>query len=157
MLDDLSVLDDSEGSDNGAEVREASGLHVTGGGDGSLDLIKRTASGSKSASSALSSLQATDTRASAASRNGPDGMKRPAAIERITSLTYLAIKLLEHPQQTAAQLRQVLLILLRITVYDTSRFQLMTALSLDTWVDYAYLERQRMKAHQKLSMRDSSR
>jgi 1-phosphatidylinositol-3-phosphate 5-kinase len=84
MLDDLSVLDDSEGSDNGAEVREASGLHVTGGGDGSLDLIKRTASGSKSASSALSSLQATDTRASAASRNGPDGMKRPAAIERIT-------------------------------------------------------------------------
>ncbi len=84
MVEDLSALDDSERSDNGAEVGEGTGLHVTGGGDGSLDLIKKTAGGSKSASSALSSLQATDTRAGAASRNGPDGMKRPAAIERIT-------------------------------------------------------------------------
>ncbi|PMD33709.1 1-phosphatidylinositol-3-phosphate 5-kinase-like protein FAB1 [Hyaloscypha variabilis F] len=82
--DDLSVLDDSEGSDDRIEAEEGPGSHVTGGGDGSLDPMKRPLGGSKSASSALSSLQATDTRANASSRNGPDGMKRPAAIERIT-------------------------------------------------------------------------
>ena len=43
MVDDLSVLDDSEGSDNGAEGGEGTGFHVTGGGDGSVDLIKKTA------------------------------------------------------------------------------------------------------------------
>jgi len=83
-LDDLSVLDDSEGSDDGIEAEEDPGIHVTGGGDGSIDLMKRPVGGSKSASSALSSLQATDTRANASSRGAPDGMKRPVAIERIT-------------------------------------------------------------------------
>lgn len=83
-VDDLSVLDDSEGTEDGVEAEEGSGIHVTGGGDGSLDLMKRPIGGSKSASSALSSLQVTDTRANASSRSGPDGMKRPAAIERIT-------------------------------------------------------------------------
>jgi 1-phosphatidylinositol-3-phosphate 5-kinase len=87
-VDDLSVLDDSEASEDGGEVEEGSGIHgrvnITGGGDGTVDLMKRPIGGSKSASSALSSLQATDTRANASSRSGPEGMKKPAAIERIT-------------------------------------------------------------------------
>jgi 1-phosphatidylinositol-3-phosphate 5-kinase len=86
--DDLSAFDDSEASDDAAEAEEGSGRHGrvnnTGGGDGSLDLLKRPTGGSKSASSALSSLQASDTRANTSSRSVPEGMKKPAAIERIT-------------------------------------------------------------------------
>lgn len=86
--DSLSVLDDSEASDDGAGTEEGLGVHglvkIGGGGDGNIDLMKRPIGGSKNASSALSSLQATDTRANAASRSGLEGIKRPAAIERIT-------------------------------------------------------------------------
>jgi 1-phosphatidylinositol-3-phosphate 5-kinase len=88
---DISAVDDSEASDEG-DGNNDSGLpqlmedRESVGGDGSLEMRKKMAGGLKSASSVLSSLQATDsTRMNGLSRlTVPEAMKRPAAIERIT-------------------------------------------------------------------------
>ena len=85
-----STLDgggESEGSDDGGGC-DAVVVHRRDsiGIDGSLDNLKKAQSNAKTASSALSSLQASDsTRPNNSSRLGvPDGPRRPAAIERIT-------------------------------------------------------------------------
>ena len=81
--------DDSEASndsDDEISALSAMPIHDMTSGDGSMEAQKNTARSSKSASSALSSLQASDpTRLHASSRLGvPEGLRRPAAIERIT-------------------------------------------------------------------------
>lgn len=86
---DPSIIDDSEGSDDGTQ-RERTGRNRGGSvrdyiaGDGSLEM--KRAAGSNRASSALSSLRAAEsTRGNSSSRPSfPEGIKRPTAIERIT-------------------------------------------------------------------------
>jgi 1-phosphatidylinositol-3-phosphate 5-kinase len=87
---DLSVIDDSEGSDdgNGSMLKPGeAGQDGTGqdylGGDGSLEMKRKLVNGG---SSALTSLRASDSvRGNSSSKLGfAEGTKRPAAIERIT-------------------------------------------------------------------------
>ncbi|KAH8646592.1 1-phosphatidylinositol-3-phosphate 5-kinase-like protein FAB1 [Tricladium varicosporioides] len=81
-------LDDSEATEDDAENggRTPQDLQESLGGDGSLEFRKSSSNVSKSASSALSSLHAsTSAQASSSIRRGMiEGLKRPAAIERIT-------------------------------------------------------------------------
>jgi 1-phosphatidylinositol-3-phosphate 5-kinase len=90
-LDDHLLLDDSEATDD--EKTEVGRPGVTPqsiqdalGADGSIEQRKLPTGSSKTASTALSSVQATDaTRSSASSRRDTlEGTRRPAAIERIT-------------------------------------------------------------------------
>jgi 1-phosphatidylinositol-3-phosphate 5-kinase len=91
LVNDITALDDSEGSDGGQDDNPAVYSQTVQdreylGGDGSLEMGKRPTGNVTAASSALSSLRATDSsRNNIPSRPGaPTGTKRPAAIERIT-------------------------------------------------------------------------
>ena len=77
--------DDFEGSDDDGDGDTVLVHHHDSvGGDGNLDILKKVQSNSKTASSALSSLQATDSSRVNNSSRLPEAPKRPAAIERIT-------------------------------------------------------------------------
>jgi 1-phosphatidylinositol-3-phosphate 5-kinase len=76
---------DSEASDDGGDGDTVLVHHRDSvGGEGSLDILKKAQINSKTASSALSSLQATDSSRINNSSRLPEGPRRPAAIERIT-------------------------------------------------------------------------
>lgn len=81
LLDDTEMTDDDR-TDDGRTPQPIQEI----GGDGSIESRRVPIDGSKSASTALSSLQATDSsRSNVSLRRGvTDGLKRPAAIERIT-------------------------------------------------------------------------
>jgi 1-phosphatidylinositol-3-phosphate 5-kinase len=89
---EIPAMDDSEASNDEGGDRETapSDLHPVQsrepvGGDVSLDIRKRLLGGSNNATSALTSLQATDsTRLHSSQHGGADATKRHAAVERIT-------------------------------------------------------------------------
>jgi len=82
-IEDSDLSDNPGGADNNSQTIPQRDLI---GGDGNLDTRKKITGKSKSATSALSSLQATEpTRLSASPRlSVSEGLRRPAAIERIT-------------------------------------------------------------------------
>lgn len=82
-LDGSVVSEDELDEANGADTTESLPSREVTGGDGSLEMGRRPPEASKTASSALASLRATDSSRTNASSRFPDGPKRPAAIERI--------------------------------------------------------------------------
>ena len=82
-LDGSVVSEDELDETNGVETGESLPSHEFVGGDGSLEMGRKPLEASKTASSALSSLRATDSSRKNTSSRFPDGPKRPAAIERI--------------------------------------------------------------------------
>ena len=88
VANDVSAVDDSEASDEGDPNHDSQSMQdrESVGGDGSVEMRQKMTGVSKTASSALSSLQATDTTLMNASSRlmVPEAIRRPAAIERIT-------------------------------------------------------------------------
>ncbi|KAL5327814.1 hypothetical protein ACEPPN_005520 [Leptodophora sp. 'Broadleaf-Isolate-01'] len=84
-MDGSVASDDDLDEASGVENSEKLSAREYMGGDGSLEMGRKPLETAKTASSALSSLRATDSsRANTSSRlSFPDGPKRPAAIERI--------------------------------------------------------------------------
>ncbi|KAG9234929.1 putative 1-phosphatidylinositol-3-phosphate 5-kinase fab1, partial [Amylocarpus encephaloides] len=83
MLEDTEATDDDK-TDDGRSFGTPHSLQDTIGVDGAIE-ARRLAPGTKNASTALSSLQATGGSRSGLSQRGPiDRIRRPAAIERIT-------------------------------------------------------------------------
>ncbi|EHK96775.1 putative 1-phosphatidylinositol-3-phosphate 5-kinase fab1 [Glarea lozoyensis 74030] len=85
LLDESEVTDDDKTEDGRPKIVPQS-IQDAFGADGSSEPRRVPTGGPKTASTALSSLQATDvTRSSSSSRRDTlEGVKRPAAIERIT-------------------------------------------------------------------------
>ncbi|KAF4631249.1 hypothetical protein G7Y89_g6882 [Cudoniella acicularis] len=80
------ALDDSEDDlEDGGRTPQDVQDSLGGAGDGSLEMRRTTSNGPKTASIALSSLQAAKSAQSSSSiRRGLESLKRPAAIDRIT-------------------------------------------------------------------------
>ncbi|KAK0104208.1 1-phosphatidylinositol-3-phosphate 5-kinase [Cadophora gregata f. sp. sojae] len=82
-LDGSVVSEDELDEANGIDTSESLPSRDLIVGDGSLETGRKPLEASKTASSALSSLRATDPSRTNTSSRFPDGPKRPAAIERI--------------------------------------------------------------------------